>query len=221
MCPMRTPLHLAALTAIACQSPVRTFDDSPVPQTVLAGISAHPDGEVHVAYRDLGAGAGWDVGGDAVVHAASTMKVPVMVALHRRAHLGELDLDMPILVRNAFESIVDGSPYALEIADDSDSELYEHIGEELPASELSRRMIVRSSNLATNLLVAELGADEIQRTIEGLGVRKMRVLRGVEDIPAYRAGLSNTATANDLAALLVAIAEGDAVSAGSWLARRL
>jgi len=184
-----------------------------VPDAVTAAIEAHPGGEVLVAYRDLGSGEAWDVGGDTVVHAASTMKVPVLVALHRRAHLGKLDLDMPVEVRNEFRSIVDGSPYALDVADDSDEELYDHIGEEMPASELARRMIVRSSNLATNLLVDVLGAEEIQRTIEDLGVRDMRVLRGVEDIPAYRAGLSNTATARDLAVLLAAIAEGEAVSA--------
>lgn len=187
--------------------------DGPVPDAVTAAIAAHPGGEVLVAYRDLGTGDAWDVGGGTVVHAASTMKIPVMLALHRRAHLGELDLDMPVEVRNEFRSIVDGSPYALDVADDSDAELHRRIGEQMTASELSRRMIVRSSNLATNLLVDVLGAEEIQRTIEDLGVRDMRVLRGVEDIPAYRAGLSNTATARDLAVLLAAIAEGEAVSA--------
>lgn len=210
---MRTALLLAPLVVVACRAPFTGSVTHPVPEAVSAAISAHPGGEVYVAYRDLGTRASWDVGGDVLVHAASTMKVPVMVALHRRAYLGELDLDMPVLVRNEFRSIVDDSPYSLDVADDSDAELYEHVGEEMPASELSRRMIVRSSNLATNLLVDVLGADDIQRTIEGLGVRNMRVLRGVEDIPAYRAGLSNTATANDLAALLVAIAEGEAVSA--------
>ncbi|QDV06381.1 Beta-lactamase 1 precursor [Planctomycetes bacterium Poly30] len=186
-----------------------------VPAGVVEAIAAattRSDGEVFVAYRDLGDGASWDVRGDTVVHAASTMKVPVMVALHRRAFEGRFDLEAPMNVHNGFSSIVDGSPYTLDPADDSDAGLYDRVGESLPASELCRRMIVRSSNLATNLLVDELGADQIQRTIEGLGVRHMRVLRGVEDGKAYRAGLSNTATASDLRELLTAIAEGVAVS---------
>lgn len=201
-----------AAVLTGCRSGPRAFEPSPVPAAVAAALAEFADAEVLVAFRDLEHGAAWEVEGDTVVHAASTMKVPVLLALHRRAHLGALDLDAPVVVRNEFASIVDGSPYALDAADDADPELYEHVGEVLPARELARRMIVRSSNLATNLLVDELGAAEIQRTIRALGARHMQVLRGVEDGKAYRAGLSNTATAGDLAALLVAIADGEAVS---------
>jgi beta-lactamase class A len=141
------------------------------------------------------------------------MKVPVLVALHRAAFLGQLALDDTLVVRDEFESIVDGSPYTLSPEDDSETELYTQIGAPLALHELARRMIVRSSNLATNLLVARLGAPNIQRTIEDLGTTHMRVLRGVEDNKAFAAGLSNTATANDLARLMATIAGGGAVSA--------
>ena len=68
------------------------------------------------------------------------------------------------------------------------------------------------SNLATNILIEKVGADSTQRTIQRLGTKTMKVLRGVEDLKAYRNNLNNTATAADLAVILQAIAEGRSVS---------
>ena len=110
---------------------------------------------------------------------------------------------------------MDGSPYRLNPADDSDSTLYALEGQRVPARELARLMIVRSSNLATNLLVAQLGAPEIQATARALGADSIVVLRGVEDQKAFDRGLSNTTTARDLAVLLAAIAQGRAASDSS------
>lgn len=146
------------------------------------------------------------------VHAASTMKLPVLIELARRVDASRYGWDTPVLVRNSFASIVDGSTYQLDPADDSDSTLYALEGQRRPARELARLMITRSSNLATNLLVRELGAPAIQATARRLGADSMVVLRGVEDQKAYDRGLSNTTTARDLAELLAAIAEGRAAS---------
>jgi len=73
-------------------------------------------------------------------------------------------------------------------------------------------MIVRSSNLATNLLVDLVGARRIQDHMEALGVEGIQVLRGVEDGRAFRAGLNNTVTASGLEALFALIAQGKVVS---------
>ena len=138
------------------------------------------------------------------------MKVPVMIEVFRQAEAGRLALDDSLEVENAFRSIVDGSPYRIE--DDSDDAIYERLGGKMAVRDLVYQMITVSSNLATNLLIGHVGADSVQQTIERLGTDTMRVLRGVEDIKAYRQGLSNTATAADLARLLEAIMQGRAVS---------
>ena len=78
--------------------------------------------------------------------------------------------------------------------------------------ELVDRMITRSSNLATNAVIAVIGAERANATARALGARRMNVLRGVEDTKAYGAGRNNTTTARDLAALLVALERGDAAS---------
>jgi beta-lactamase class A len=180
------------------------------------GAAAAPAGtEVGLALLDLATGDSAWSNASWRVHAASTMKVPVLIELAQRVDAGRYGWDWPVLVRNEFASIVDGSPYRLDPADDSDSTLYALEGQEVPARELARRMIVRSSNLATNLLVAQLGAPAIQASARRLGADSIVVLRGVEDQKAYDRGLSNTTTARDLAVLLAAIAQGRAASDSS------
>jgi len=138
-------------------------------------------------------------------HAASTMKVPVMLELYRQASVGLFSLIDSIIVRNEFKSIADGSRYKLNIADDSDNEIYDLIGKKLTVYELNHRMITKSSNLATNILIEFVGADNIMKTMKSIGANDIRVLRGVEDIPAYRKGMNNTTTAKDLCLVLKSI----------------
>jgi len=173
-----------------------------------------------VAYHDLGSGDTLFSNADDSFHAASTMKVPVMIELFRRIDAGALDLDQGILLVNQFGSIVDGSAYSLDAADDSDSSAYAAVGKRVPVRELIDRMITRSSNLSTNALIELVGADKANATAHDLGAKNIRVLRGVEDNKAFRAGLNNTTTARDLAVLLEAIETGRAASRSSCDAMR-
>ena len=172
-----------------------------------------------VAYRLDDIGPRIELLADSLVHAASTMKVPVMIALAQRADRGLLRLDDAIPLQNRFASIVDGSPYALSKGDDSDDSVYERVGERVPIRWLATRMITHSSNLATNTLLTVVSADSVTALTRALGTTRMIVRRGVEDGPAFRAGLNNTTTAHDLAVLLVAIASNRAASATScaWM----
>jgi beta-lactamase class A len=167
-----------------------------------------PGVTVAVAYRDLGTGATFFRNEDEVFHAASTMKVPVMMALFQAVDAGELRLTEPIAVRNRFESIVDGSPFALDPKEDGDPDLYQAAGGHRPLEELIRRMIVRSSNLATNLLIDKIGASRATDLMRVLGAYRIQVLRGVEDDKAFAAGLNNKVTAKDLEIALTALAKG-------------
>lgn len=178
-------------------------------------IARVPGAEVAVSYRDLATGDSLDIGADVDFHAASTMKIPVMLEVLRDVEAGRLGLDQQILLVNRFHSIVDGSPYSLDPGDDSDSLVYTLVGQRVPVRELLERMIVRSSNLATNELVALVGAENANATAHALGAAHIRVLRGVEDIKAFDAGLNNTTTSSDLAVLLERIERHEALSAGS------
>ena len=174
-----------------------------------------PGAVIGVAFHDLQTNDTLFLNADDSFHAASTMKVPVMIELFRRVDAAALGLDQGILLVNQFGSIVDGSPYSLDPGDDSDSSAYRLVGTRVPVRDLIDRMITRSSNLATNALIELVGAKQADSTAHRLGARNMRVLRGVEDDKAYRAGLNNTTTARDLAALLEAIETGRAASVTS------
>ena len=152
---------------------------------------------------------------DKPFHAASTMKIPVMIELFRQAAARQLSLDEPLPIRNEFRSIVDGSTYALSVDDDSDREVYAAVGRTMTLERLCELMITVSSNFATNLLIERLGVEKIRATVARLGAGGMQVLRGVEDDKAFQKGLNNTTTARGLLILLEALWSGRAVDLAS------
>lgn len=208
------PLSLLLLAVPLLTSPAA----AQISQGLRSNLEAEspPAGaEVGLALIDLASGDSLWINARWRVHAASTMKVPVLIELAQRVDAGGFGWDWPLLVKNEFHSIVDGSTFALLIPDDSEKTLFAREGELVPARELARLMITWSSNFATNLLVDQLGAPRIQATARRLGADSIVVLRGVEDQKAFDRGLSNTTTARDLAVLLASIAQGQAASDSS------
>ena len=173
-------------------------------------IARDSGAQVGLAYFDLDTRDSLFINPDSSFHAASTMKVPVMIELFRRAAVGGFSMSQSLLVVNQFASIVDGSPYALDIGSDSDSSLYQRVGQRVRVDTLLRLMITRSSNLATNTLIALVGAEQTTQTMRGLGAQRIQVLRGVEDQKAFDKGMINTTTARDLAIILRALEQGTA-----------
>ncbi|MBX2840877.1 MAG: class A beta-lactamase-related serine hydrolase [Flammeovirgaceae bacterium] len=145
-------------------------------------------------------------------HAASTMKTPVMIEVYKQASEGKLNMDDSILIYTRFKSIVDTSSFILDSASDSEKTLYEKEGELLPFKEVMYKMIIESSNLGTNLLVEMVDAKAVTQTMRELGAPKIKVLRGVEDLKAYRQGLSNSTTAYDLMKIFEGLGNGTVVN---------
>jgi beta-lactamase class A len=141
------------------------------------------------------------------MHAASTMKLPVMMEIFRLVEAKKLGLREPIEVKNKFYSIVDGGEFRLNKMDDSDEEVYRRIGQTMTVLELVDHMITWSSNLATNLLIERVKAENVNKLMRDLGANEIEVKRGVEDTKAFQAGINNTTTAYDLMLLLKLIAE--------------
>jgi len=171
--------------------------------------------DVAVYFKTLDGKAEWSVRPDDVFHAASTMKIPVLIELFHQVQQGKVKLDDKIVLKNEFHSIADGSPYQLRAADDSEADVYKAEGQARTLGELCELMITVSSNFATNLIIEKLGVENIRATVHALGADGVVVLRGVEDAKAFEKGLNNTATAHGLAILLEAIAQEKAVDAAS------
>jgi len=202
-----------AATAGACRAPSNSAaPESGIREQIAVRVARVPNALVGVAYIDLARGDTIFINADSVMHAASTMKVPVMLRLYREADEHSLSLDRKILLVNQFTSIVDGSRYSLDSTVDGDTAMYHYIGDSVSVRELIRHMITRSSNLATNTLIALANADSVNAMMRALGASRMRVLRGVEDEKAFEAKLNNTSTARDLATLLRALETGRAAS---------
>jgi beta-lactamase class A len=169
--------------------------------------------EIAVVMRTLDGKEELLIDPDKTFHAASTMKVPVMIELYRQADAGTLKLDDRLPIKNEFHSIVDGSVYRLGVGADSDTEVYKAIGKTMTLRELCEAMITVSSNFAANLLIERVGAENVRKTVSRLGADGMVVLRGVEDQNAFDKGLNNTTTARALAVLMEKLAQGTAVNA--------
>jgi beta-lactamase class A len=173
---------------------------SSLEQALALILAAHAQ-TISVSVHDLESGERVELRARESLHAASTMKLAVLLAAYRLP----VDLEQPVRVENRFSSLADGTPFAVDPKDDDDPWPYTQLGRDVPLRVLLERMIVRSSNLATNLVMRTLRGPLVQRVCRDVGANDIRVLRGVEDLKAHAKGLDNTATAHDLAVLLEAM----------------
>jgi len=148
-------------------------------------------------------------------HAASTMKTPVMIEVYKQAAAGKFVMTDSLTIYNEFRSIVDKSKYSLPANSDSEGDLYARIGTKTTWYDIVFRMITESSNLATNILIDKLGAQNVTKTMKSLGADGIHVLRGVEDTKAFQRGMNNTVTAQGLMRIFEQMAKGNTVNRGA------
>ncbi len=218
---MKTKFTIALLLLASCTQPGN--DQNPTMEKQQAALE-QLESDIKKAFGNvpgvfaLAFKPAWGEGGEVLVnareefHAASTMKTPVMFEIYRQAEQGNYSLDTTITVVNEFKSIVDGSPYSLTAEEDSEQKLYEALGEKRPLKDLIYDMIIWSSNLATNIVIELAGPENTTNAMKAIGAENVKVLRGVEDIKAFRQGLSNTTDAHGLMVMYDKIARGEAVS---------
>src|SRR5947199_7896835 len=181
-------------------------------RNVLKIKQEHELENLGISFYDAETTIQWAYNADHYFHAASTMKLAVLLGVFRQVDRGELTLDAPVHVRNRFTSIVNQEPFMLDLSRDADPNVYGHLGKTLTVRELAFWMITKSSNLATNLLVEIVGIHNIQQALDELEIDGVKILRGVEDQAAFQAGLNNEVTANGLLKLLRVIANRKAYS---------
>jgi beta-lactamase class A len=199
---------LAGLAMMAASSP----SHAKLGSSLESYLKTQP-GFVAVAFKNLKNGETSSIHDKTTMHAASTMKVAVMIEVYRQSEQGKFCMSDSIRTRNLFHSIVDGSEFSLPVNADEQDPTFAHLDQPLSYRELVYNMITWSSNLATNILIDRVGAANVQKTVKRLGAKHMRVRRGVEDSLAYNRGRNNETTARDLLVLLEAIATHRAASA--------
>jgi len=148
-------------------------------------------------------------------YAASTMKLALVIAAYRRADEGTLDLDTQVTVHSDFESVVAGARYEMDRSEDSDEQTWSRMGTQVALRWLANRAIVKSGNLATNLVLEAVGLPAVAETLALIGTKDSIVARGIEDSGARDAGLHNLVTAADLALTFRELASHRVASAQS------
>lgn len=151
-----------------------------------------------VAVRDYETGAEFQMNADRAFHAASTIKVAVLLAVFRAVDEGKLQLDDPLHVRNRFLSAIHRKPFKLDSESDGYPQLYKSVGRTAKIGDLADVMITSSSNLATNLLLDFVTVDYARNVLRQAGVTGVELKRGVSDDDAHAAGLNNETTAQGM-----------------------
>ncbi|HMB98046.1 MAG TPA: serine hydrolase [Balneolaceae bacterium] len=201
---------LCFLFFISCSSKPETVDE--LKKEVEKFIAGEP-GYFAIEFRSVQEpDIQFSIHADTLFHAASTMKTPVMVEVYKQAMEGKFALSDSLEIKNLFTSIVDGSEFSIDIRPDSDDPIEKMIGEKETIYNLTHAMITYSSNIATNMIIELVGAENTTETMRELGARNIDVLRGVYDMKAFDRGLSNRTTARDLAVIFEHLANGTAVS---------
>jgi beta-lactamase class A len=175
---------------------------------------------VAVALHDTESGFELHYKADRFFHAASTIKVPILLGVFAAIDRGDLLPHSRVHVRNRFLSVVEDVPFRVESGRDANSAVHNAIGKMMRVDELAYHMITTSSNLATNLLLGVVGAKAVNQTLKELGVDGgIELERGVEDELAFEKGINNMVTADGLLRILVLLSQGKAFSPA--LSRRM
>ena len=187
------------------------MNPSALPERILKIAADAEFGAVAVALHDYESGLEFALEGDRVFHAASTIKVALLLAIYKLAGEGRLHLDDTLHVRNRFRSLADGGVFRVAANRDGDGAVHRRAGRSMRVRELARAMITRSSNLATNLLLDHIGIEAVRSALAEAQIDGIEIARGVEDTRAFEQGISNRVTARGLVRLFQLLCEGDFV----------
>jgi beta-lactamase class A len=202
---------VAARKAVAPSESLARVENS-LYLSIQAIKKKHKLERLSISFYDSQTTLNWSYNADAYFHAASTIKMAVLVGVYAEVWRGRLTADAPVHVRNKFTSIVENRPFTLNLDFEPNQEVAKSLGRTMSVRDLAYHMITTSSNFATNLLIDVVGIPAIQRALEELKIEGVVMLRGVADEAAFRAGLNNEVTANGLLKMLRMIAEGRAWS---------
>ncbi len=145
---------------------------------------------------DLNSGSYVDVNAGASFPAASTIKVPILVALFRDVDAGKIRLDEILTMQKDM------------VAGGSGNMQYKPVGTQFTVLELATKMITISDNTATNMLIAKLGGiEELNQRFRSWGLITTVIRNKLPDLEG-----TNTTSPKELGNLLAMVNQGNLVS---------
>jgi beta-lactamase class A len=203
--PPRSPQRPSAPAAATSPQPPS------VPASLDAAIKAEvaaTKGSVWLYAKNLDTGATYSLRGDERVRTASTIKVPILVALYAEVADGKAKWDQELVVSK--DKKVSGSGVLTEFAD----------GTKITLRDAANVMIVVSDNTATNLVLDVVSPDTVNARMDALGLTHTRAVRKlgggspskVNDDPVWRLYGLGISTPHEMVTLLERLERGEIVS---------
>ena len=150
---------------------------------------------------DLDNDSGYGIRPDEQFFAASTIKIPIMVAVYRKVDEGELDFSQEVEIKE--EDWASGAGWLQ----------WEKPGTKQTVGDLLLLMITQSDNVAANALVRIVGgADHVNEVARSMGAEDTLLYQKVSSERGAVPALDNRSTPRDMATMMQKIAEGKAAS---------
>jgi beta-lactamase class A len=169
----------------------------PTLRTSIQSIAAaNPSLTPGVFIADLDNGSYVDFNGGAMFSAASTIKIPIIVAFFQDVDAGKIRLDEKMTTTKS------------AIATGSGDIQYKPVGTSYTSLEVATKMITISDNTATNMLIERLGGIEsLNQRFRSWGLNTTTIRNILPDIEG-----TNTTTPKELANLIAVVTKGNLVS---------
>jgi beta-lactamase class A len=164
-------------------------------------IAGSHDGVMGVAIKDLTTGEEILINDQLIFPTGSSIKIPILIELHKQAAEGKYKLTDQRWVER--QDKVGGSGVIVNFGDHTS---------QLSLSDLATLMIALSDNTATNMLIDQVGMANVNRTLDELGLKQIRLRRKMIDQAASARGDENTATPREAMALMEKLYRGQVVN---------
>ena len=142
-------------------------------------IAGEFDGELGVSIKHLNMRESTSHDGDMLFPTASVFKIPVIVEFYRQVDAGKISLEQHVVLRERDK--VPGSGILKELSE----------GMSVSYKDLLSLMMIVSDNTATDLIAEIVGFENINATMEELGLQKTRVTKYCRQILFDLVGINN------------------------------
>lgn len=171
----------------------------------IQAIEQRSSGVLGVAVIDLTSGRRWTLHEDTVFPQASSIKIPIMIEVFNAAREGRLKLSDKFTLQPS--DSVGGSGHLRLLLQKNPLTL--------TVEELVAAMIQTSDNTATNRLIAAVGMDGVNASMEKLGFRNTKLRRIMMDSSAAARDDENVSTPAEMASIAELLYRGKIVDGGA------
>lgn len=164
---------------------------STIKQKIRQWSAAQPDLNPVMFFLNPDTGEYLDIRGEHSISAASTIKIPVLLAFFEDVDAGKIDLNESLVMRKDL------------VATEAGSMQYQPVGTQFSALETAEYMITISDNTATNMLIDRLGGPEkLNQRFQSWGLKNTALRNPLPDLEG-----TNTISPQDMAALMLKLSD--------------